>query len=842
MGGILVIGVLSIGLTSLAGSHSTSAHAESTGVEGNTLKLSSGVAERPGSPALPNASRDDADAAVPAAPTPATQASCDDCGYYMQEGSFLDQACFSGVSGSCTDYAGFSSIYVDVQVETSPYPTGFELNGVSNQGDWFQSTVLENWCASGFVVANEIFNNAGTSVYGPCVSSDLTIRAGDTVQLGLYVSTSGSTSGDVCFTTADLTDPQPEYVNCQPQPDGGSAPASNYFAYGANGGFFTGPMTEIVDTLASSCESYTSMPTVNYQFVQGAYIVHFTPWSDEWYPPTDAVCYDSIGSGDWTMPAGNTAAQYVDASDASAYGPHWEAARNISSSSASTWWQFTTDAVLPSPVATPTALDVGQSVDVQFYEPALIEHIDTNPTYTDWDYTVPSSWTCSETDSDEMLACTGSTTPTGTYPIQFVIGETGGYSLSSPVLDFTVYAGPEIGSISALPASVDVGETTGLSVSVDLGSGGYSYTWNGLPSGCSSSSSSSLDCTPSDPGTFQVSVTATDSDGVSATSGSITLPVDPDPVISVPTPTPGSGGIDARQSVTLATTAAGGAGGFSYSWVGLPAGCSSSNRSVFTCVPTANGTFEVRAVATDANGYSVESSALVYTVYADPSVDSFSASPNSLLAGTSAQLTVEVEGGAPALVFSYSGLPSGCASSDSSTLSCSPSTAGTYHIIVTVTDANGMQTSSNLTLVVEPTFIGLPAFEGYAVVGGILVLTLVAVIAAALLARRRRKNDDPSIAQRVAEYSPTVRGSPVSDITIPAAAAWNSRTDGPTGVPSGTADNGSPDGEIAPGTRPLPYWNTPILDPPPSGCWSCKFENPPGSRYCGKCGLPLQPS
>ncbi len=833
----------------------------------------------------------------------------------MQEGSFLDQACFSGVSGSCTDYAGFSSIYVDVQVEPSPYATGFELNGVSNEGDWFQSTVVENWCASGFVVANEIFNNAGTSVYGPCVSSDLTIRAGDTVQLGLYVSNSGSTSGDVCFTTADLTDPQTEYVNCQPQPDGGSSPASNYFAYGANGGFFTGPMTEIVDTSASSCESYTSMPTVNYQFVQGAYIVHFTPWSDEWYPPTDAVCYDSIGSGEWTMPPDNAAGQYVDASDASPYGPHWEAATNISSYSSTTWWQFSTDAVLPTPAATPLAYDVGQTVDVQIYEPALIEHIDTNPIYADWDYTVPGSWACSVGDSDETLTCTGTASVAGTYPIQFVLGETGGYSLSSPVLDFDVYSDPEIVSVGASPAAVDIGQTTALAVSVTLGSGGYTYAWQGLPGGCTSSSTDTLDCTPSSSGAFEVSVTATDSDGVAASSSPVSLTVDSDPTISIPTASPGSGGIDVGQPVTFTASASGGAGGFSYSWTGLPTGCSGLDAPSFACVPTASGTYGVRAIVTDANGYTVESSALDYsvdtrpsvsvsttarsvdvgqtmrfdatvsggsggltyiwsglpadcdgasaqvtcaattagtslvqvtvqdsngvvangslefTIYDDPSVSSFAASPNSVLAGQATQLSVVVVGGAPSLVYSYSGLPASCVSTDSNALSCSPSGAGTYQIEVTVTDANGVETNSSLTLVVNPSFVGLPAVEGYLLVFGFGALVL-GILVVLLVTRRRRKDNDVSVAQRVDEYAPGARGSPVSSITIPASEAWSNRADAP---PPGASGGSAAEGPKGPG-----YWDAPLISPPNPTCWNCKFDNPPASRYCAKCGLPLE--
>ena len=182
--------------------------------------------------------------------------------YYMQEGATITQACFAGVSGSCTSYAGFSSIYIDVVVENSPYPTGFELNGYTSVGDWFQSTVTESWSCGVqgmFLITDQVWNNVGTPSPPTCFSN-LTIKAGDDVELGLVVSTSGITSGDVCMTVSDLTNPQPPFSNCVPQPDGGSTPASNYFAMGGTRGYFTGPMTEIADPTAVGCLSYSSMP------------------------------------------------------------------------------------------------------------------------------------------------------------------------------------------------------------------------------------------------------------------------------------------------------------------------------------------------------------------------------------------------------------------------------------------------------------------------------------------------------------------------------------------------------------------------------------------------------
>ncbi len=129
-------------------------------------------------------------------------AGCDDCVYYMQEGATIEQECFSGVTGSCTAYAGSSSIYEDVVVQDSPYSTGYELNGLTNTGDWYQAVILLNWGGTGLNTAEEVWNSAGESVYAPGFAYP-EIAIGDDVELGLFISQSGPTVGDGCMSAAD---------------------------------------------------------------------------------------------------------------------------------------------------------------------------------------------------------------------------------------------------------------------------------------------------------------------------------------------------------------------------------------------------------------------------------------------------------------------------------------------------------------------------------------------------------------------------------------------------------------------------------------------------------------
>lgn len=129
-----------------------------------------------------------------------------------------------------------------------------------------------------------------------------------------------------------------------------------------------------------------------------------------------------------------------------------------------------------------------------------------------------------------------------------------------------------------------------------------------------------------------------------------------------------------------------------------------------------------------------------------PSVSLFTISPVSVVKGSSVTLTVAVTGGASPFTFEYSGLPAGCVSVNSSTLTCTPTETGTRIVEVTVTDSVGREAFGNASLTVAaagstgpggPTVLGLPAVEGYAVIVGILAI--ITVMIGVLILRRRRR-------------------------------------------------------------------------------------------------------
>jgi len=146
---------------------------------------------------------------------------------------------------------------------------------------------------------------------------------------------------------------------------------------------------------------------------------------------------------------------------------------------------------------------------------------------------------------------------------------------------------------------------------------------------------------------------------------------------------------------------------------------------------------------------------------------------------------------------------------------------------------------------VQPSFLGLPALEGYILVILVPIVVALAVILV-LVGRRRSKRRAASQGGRAAGLAvpyPATRGS-----TAYASNSGLSKGSGPSvgpGVPSGAIlapvqfeQGGSGTEGLDPGAASM---SAPLINPPDPTCWHCHFQNPPGSRYCASCAVPLEP-
>lgn len=266
-----------------------------------------------------------------------------------------------------------------------------------------------------------------------------------------------------------------------------------------------------------------------------------------------------------------------------------------------------------------------------------------------------------------------------------------------------VYSDPNASAPSASPPSVDLGQSTTFSTTASAGSGGYSYTWSGLPAGCTGRGAN-FSCTPYRAGFSNITVDVTDSNGFSAASGPLEFRVFSDPVAKAPTASRRSGTVDQGQSVAFTASASGGTGMYgSVDWSGLPAGCSGTSITV-TCsaAQLPAGTYGISVTVTDSNGYtSAPSGVLTFTVDPDPTIGTISASAPSADAGQTVTFSVGVGGGSGTYNLSWGGFPSGCATLGT-TETCSFASAATFSGTATVTDSNGGSiTSAPLRYVVN---------------------------------------------------------------------------------------------------------------------------------------------
>lgn len=158
--------------------------------------------------------------------------------------------------------------------------------------------------------------------------------------------------------------------------------------------------------------------------------------------------------------------------------------------------------------------------------------------------------------------------------------------------------------------------------------------------------------------------------------------------------------INLGNSTRLTATVARGNGSLSYVFSGLPSGCSSVNASSFNCTPTAAGNFTVRVNVTDQTGHSVTGTTGL-SVIDHLSIVSLTAQPSTLDLGMAANLTATILGAAPPFTYEWSGLPMGCASQNTSTISCTANQTGTFDVQLRVLDAAGLARSSGVTLTVD---------------------------------------------------------------------------------------------------------------------------------------------
>lgn len=289
----------------------------------------------------------------------------------------------------------------------------------------------------------------------------------------------------------------------------------------------------------------------------------------------------------------------------------------------------------------------------------------------------------------------------GVYPVRVYLNDSKGHS-STGLASFTTYADLALTSFTISPATLTVNtSTTVKTVSVGgiPGSTGITYDYTGLPSGCSEGlEPATFTCSPNATGTYTAWVFVNDSAG-HGVSGKATVTVNMPVAITAFSASPST--IPFGGTTFINVTAHGGTPPYVYAFHDLPAGCTTASVTSLRCTPTASGNFLVRVSVNDSDGAeALGATPLTVSPPAKPIITSFTASPSSLQVGWTTFLNVTAEGAAP-LSYAYASLPTGCASSNTASLTCTPTAAGDTTATVTVTDVNSNTVTATVAITVK---------------------------------------------------------------------------------------------------------------------------------------------
>jgi uncharacterized protein YhjY with autotransporter beta-barrel domain len=314
----------------------------------------------------------------------------------------------------------------------------------------------------------------------------------------------------------------------------------------------------------------------------------------------------------------------------------------------------------------------------------------------------------------------GTPTAPGSYPItvtatdQTVTGIGAPFSIAQTytlnVLAPTIAITP-----ASLPgASVGTPFSQALTASGGAGTTSLAITAGNLPAGLTLSGGT-IAGTPTQAGTFNLTVTATDANGQTGTRA-YTLSVAA-PALAL-SPASGALAITYAQPFTRSFAASGGTGPYTYALTGtLPAGLAfNAATATVAGTPTVSGNFSFTVTATDTGSTGAGAPFTVsgnYTLaIAAPTI---TVTPASLPGGTAGQAySVSLAGAGAVAPYSFSlasgTLPAGVTLSASGQLAGTPTASGTFPIGVLVRDANGQQATVNLSLTVAvPTLTVTPA-------------------------------------------------------------------------------------------------------------------------------------
>jgi len=273
---------------------------------------------------------------------------------------------------------------------------------------------------------------------------------------------------------------------------------------------------------------------------------------------------------------------------------------------------------------------------------------------------------------------------------------------------------PACGTISVTnpaTASGTSGSAFSQTFSQSGGAGTTTFALNSgtLPTGLSLSAGGVLSGTPTQTGTFPITVTATDANGCTGTGATYALVICAPISVTNPGVTTGTTGSPFSQTFTQSGGV--GATAFSIATGTLPGGLSLASTGLLSGTPSQFGSFSITVKATDANGCNGIGG--TYTlVISCPTITVTNPATATGTVGTLFSQTFTRTGGTGSVTFTLGSgtLPVGLSLASTGELSGTPTEAGSFPIAVTATDTNGCNgTGGTYTLTIGSGSLAPPA-------------------------------------------------------------------------------------------------------------------------------------
>lgn len=297
---------------------------------------------------------------------------------------------------------------------------------------------------------------------------------------------------------------------------------------------------------------------------------------------------------------------------------------------------------------------------------------------------------------DPLGILRGIPTASGAFPLTFTVTDNAGQTATAP---FTLTINPQ--SLTIVTSTIP-DASTGVAYSQTLqATGGLPpYVWSLQTSsnapGIGITPGGVLTGTPSATGSFHVDVTVVDSTG---NASSRSYPINVAQGVTISTNSLPDGIVGGAYMATVSAT--GGRTPYQWSATGLPSTLTIDPASgAITGTPQTAGPMTAVITVTDGSGQSATKT-LPFNILPPLTITTGTVAGGTV--GQSYTATVQATGGTPPYSFTGTGLPDGLTISASGVISGVPTKAGSFQVVVTVTDGAKRTTSQKYTVTVGST-------------------------------------------------------------------------------------------------------------------------------------------